>query len=75
MLMHNQQLSNGGYPADGGEVDEAHGWGTGLGQFPTGSVQNVGFALLLFPLTSSQPITLVPLPLRREGSARQTSHD
>lgn len=57
--MHNQQLCNGGYPADAGEVDEAHGLGTGIGQLPIGSVQDVGFALLQFPLTSSQPITLV----------------
>lgn len=47
----------------------------GLGQLPADSAQDVGLALLRFPLTSSQPITGALLPLLREDSARQTSYD
>lgn len=75
MLLHNQQLSNGGYLADVAVVGEAQGKGTGLGQLPAGSAQDVGLALLRFHLNSSQPITVALLSSRREDPARQTSHD
>lgn len=65
MLLHSQQLSNGGYPAEVAEVDEE--WGR----------TSVSFRPVLFRMLAwfSQPITVTLLSLRREDSARQTLHD